>query len=62
MPGKANIKLWKGDEEMHSLTLALPCFGRVEHLGGELFNKRMTTVVLDPLNGGIRQIHADTAQ
>ena len=35
-------------------------FGRVEHLGGELFNKRYTTkVLLSPTTGGILRLDAE---
>ena len=37
--------------------------GRIEHLGGDLFNKRFTThVLLSPVTGGIQRIDGEPAK
>lgn len=61
VPGKARLKLTDSKGQVlceHTFPIAQ--FGRVEHLGGELFNKRHTThVTLSPETGGIASIKAD---
>ena len=45
VPGRAEVKLCADNAELLSQTLPLAQFGRVEHLGGDLFNKKYTTRV-----------------
>ena len=59
-PGRALVKVFSADKEFVSQSLPLAQFGRVEHLGGELFNKKTTThVQLSPVTGGIAKIEAE---
>ena len=63
VPGEATITLTHGKRQLATTTLPLAQFGRVEHLGGDLFNKRYTTrVTLSPSTGGILRIDADNPQ
>lgn len=63
VPGDATVSILAGNKPVASATLSLAQFGRVEHLGGELFNKKFTTrVTLSPSTGGIVRIDADTPQ
>ncbi len=60
VPGKAAVKIFNADREFYSVTCPLAQFGRVEHLGGELFNKKFTTrVYLSPETGSLLKIEAD---
>lgn len=60
LPGKAAVVISSPEGIRYSATHVLAQYGRVEHLGGELFNKRYTTrVYLSPETGGITKIEAD---
>lgn len=61
VPGKASIRITDPRQnDLYTATFPLAQLGRVEHLGGELFNKRNTTrVYLSPETGGITKIEAD---
>ena len=57
VPGKAQVDLTYNRKKLISLSLPMSQFGRVEHLGGDLFNKKFTTkVTLFPETGGIHHI------
>ena len=59
-PGRALVKVFSADKEFVSQSVPMAQFGRVEHLGGELFNKKTTThVQLSPVTGGIVKIEAE---
>ena len=59
-PGRALVKVFSADKEFVSQSVPVAQFGRVEHLGGELFNKKTTThVQLSPVTGGIVKIEAE---
>lgn len=60
VPGRAKVTITTEDgKECASQSIPMAQFGRVEHLGGELFNKKNTThVLLSPLTGGINKIEA----
>ena len=59
VPGKGNISIANGQRVFYSGSFPMSQFGRVEHLGAELFNKKMTTHVhLSPVTGGITNIEA----
>lgn len=59
VPGNALVKIYNSAKEFASLTTPLAQFGRVEHLGGDLFNKKNTTsVLLSPETGGIVKLDA----
>lgn len=60
VPGNATVSITSGKRQYISTTLPLAQFGRIEHLGGDLFNKKYTTrVTLSPSTGGIVRIDAD---
>ena len=60
VPSRAEIKVFNDSQEFISQSFPMAQFGRVEHLGGELFNKKNTTSVqLDPTTGGISKIKAE---
>ena len=57
LPGRAEVQLRWGNKKSTSLELPMSQFGRLEHLGGDLFNKQFTTkVIFSPDNGGIQKI------
>lgn len=56
-PGSAQVKLYWGHKEFSSSVVEMAQFGRVEHLGGELFDKKFSTkVYLSPTTGGLVKI------
>lgn len=61
IPGRANITITtENGQECTSQSIPMAQFGRIEHLGGELFNKKNTThVLLSPVTGGISKIEAE---
>ena len=60
-PGSAQVKLYWDKKELASSVIEMAQFGRVEHLGGELFDKKFSTkVYLSPTTGGLVKI--DLAQ
>lgn len=60
VPSRAEIKVFTDNKEFVSQSFPMAQFGRVEHLGGELFNKKNTTSVqLNPTTGGIYKIKAE---
>ncbi len=62
VPGQAEVTVFTNRQVLTESTLPLAQFGRVEHLGGDLFNKKYTTrVTLHPETGGIIRIDADEA-
>lgn len=59
IPGRALIRVFSDNKEYVSESIPMAQFGRVEHLGGELFNKKSTThVLLSPVTGGIVKLDA----
>lgn len=57
VPGRVKVTLSSTSGELLTQTIAMAQFGRVEHLGGELFNKKFTTrLTLYPETGGIAKI------
>lgn len=61
VPSTAQINIFDNKTTWVAEKIPLAQFGRVEHLGGDLFNKRYTThVLLSPSTGGIVKI--DMAQ
>lgn len=56
VPGLAQVTIQTDDTVYSKEELPLPCFGYVEHLGGDYFNKRITCIELDPLSGYIKTI------
>lgn len=60
VPGKGLVKIFNATRTFSSMEIPMSQFGRVEHLGGELFNKKSTThVLISPETGGILKIDAD---
>lgn len=63
LPSEVAVTVFTPQKELLKKTIPMGQFGRVEHLGGDLFNKMSNTrVFLDPTNGGIRKIEAPTPQ
>lgn len=63
MPGKATIHILRENQEIASQVVTMAQLGRIEHLGGDLFNKKYTTsVILSPETGAIVQINAEEPQ
>lgn len=61
VPSTVQVSLFNSKSILASEKVPMAQFGRVEHLGGDLFNKRYTThVLLSPSTGGIVKI--DMAQ
>lgn len=59
VPGKGNVSIKNMQRVLFSGSFPMAQFGRVEHLGAELFNKKMGThVFLSPVTGGITKIEA----
>lgn len=59
VPSRARMSVFTDEREYVAQTFPMAQFGRVEHLGGELFNKKNTThVQLSPVTGGISKIEA----
>lgn len=59
IPGRALVRIFSDNKEYVSESIPLAQFGRIEHLGGELFNKKSTThVLLSPVTGGIVKLEA----
>lgn len=57
VPGRVKISVSNNSGELLTQTIAMAQFGRVEHLGGELFNKKFTTkITLSPETGAITKI------
>lgn len=60
IPSRASVRVFSDEEEYVSQSVAMAQFGRVEHLGGELFNKKETThLQLSPVTGNIVRIEAE---
>ena len=61
IPGRAEVKVsTESNTSCASQTFSMAQFGRVEHLGGELFNKKFSTrIQLSPTTGGIVKIEAE---
>lgn len=60
VPGRARLVISHGGETLSSQDVPMAQFGRIEQLGGDLFNKRYNTrVYLSPVTGGITRIDAD---
>lgn len=59
VPGKALVKIFNDSRTFAACEIPMSQFGRIEHLGGELFNKKSTTQVqISPETGGIVRIDA----
>lgn len=60
VPGKVSVKIFTDRSTNFTGTFSMGQYGRVEHLGGDLFNKKFTTrVYLSPETGAITKIDAD---
>lgn len=63
VPGKATVHILRDKEEIASQVITVAQLGRIEHLGGDLFNKKYTTsVVLSPETGAIVKLNAEEPQ
>ncbi len=60
VPSRAEVKVFSESKTYFTQSFPFAQFGRVEHLGGELFNKKSTThVQLSPVVGNIAKIEAE---
>lgn len=60
LPGRAQVSITTPQREWVTQTFPMAQFGRIEHLGGELFNKKFSTrLQLSPITGGIIKIEAE---
>jgi len=60
VPGRIAVSISTGSRNLATATFSAAQFGRIETLGGELFNKKNTThVLLYPETGGIMKINAE---
>lgn len=60
VPGRARITLSSTTQKITEAVIAVAQMGRIEHLGGELFNKKFSThVLLNPVTGNIERISMD---
>lgn len=59
VPSRVLVKIAGAQRELFSASFPMAQYGRVEHLGGELFNKKIVThVLLVPETGGIAKIES----
>lgn len=57
VPSEVDVKIFGGDKVFVSATYPMGQFGNVEHLGVELFNKKMETqVFVNPVTGGLDKL------
>lgn len=62
VPGNVAVKVYDDKATYTEKTFPMAQFGRVEHLGGDLFNKKFTTkVTLYPETGGIMRLEGEPA-
>ena len=60
IPGRVNVRVFNDTDEFVSQSFPMAQFGKVEHLGGELFNKKNTTrITFYPETGGIQKLEGD---
>ena len=60
VPGRAAVSINGSAGEVYAAQIPMSQFGRIEHLGGDLFNKKFTTkVFLSPETGGILKIEGE---
>ena len=63
MPGEALVRIQQGQQIWVKDVLPVAQFGRVEHLGGILFDKKFNTRVwLSAVTGNIEKIDIDKKQ
>lgn len=60
VPGRASVSVFTDDKELASQSFPMAQFGRVEHLGADLFNKKMgTRIQFYPETGGIAKVEGE---
>lgn len=60
IPSRADVCIFTQEKQLASATIPVAQFGRVEHLGGELFNKKfITRIQFSPETGGILKIDSE---
>lgn len=61
VPSNASVRVSSADRIWYEGVLPIAQFGRIEHLGGVLFNKKFSTkVILSPNTGGIEKLDLET--
>lgn len=57
LPGTARIRIYDMSNTLAQIETPLAQFGRIEHLGGDLFNKKLqTSIQLSPTTGALMKI------
>ncbi len=57
LPGTARIRVYDMSNTLAQIETPLAQFGRIEHLGGDLFNKKLqTSIQLSPVTGALMKI------
>ena len=60
VPGETKVCIARGEEILYEKNIPMSQFGRTEHLGGTLFNKKFNTKVwLSPTTGNVEKIELD---
>ena len=60
IPSQVEVKIFNDEQEYVVENIPMAQFGRVEHLGGELFNKKYSTrITMSPETGGLVHVEAD---
>lgn len=60
VPSRATIRIYDAQQDWANLTTPIAQFGRIEHLGGDLFNKKFTTAItFSPVTGAILSVNTD---
>ncbi len=63
VPAQAELKVYTDEQTYADIKTGIAQWGRIEHLGGELFNKKASThVTLSPVTGAILKIDAEQPQ
>lgn len=63
VPARVNVQICLGLQKLTELMVPMAQFGRIENLGGELFNRKTTTHIdFSPQTGGILKIATDESR
>lgn len=60
VPGRVSVRVFTDEKELANQSFPMTQFGRVEHLGADLFNKKMgTRIQFYPETGGIAKVEGE---
>lgn len=63
LPGKIRVSVYNGVKLMGAFELYAAQFGRTESISGEMFSKKYTTsLVLNPVTGGVEKLETETVK